>query len=370
MSRRTPGHDVRPSSRLRSSGRPAQWSVPPVQPVAVSAAPVGRSCGPRYLAEPTRALRDRLVVHYTPLVRAVAHRVGERLCRPTSRWPTWCSPACSASSTRSSGSTLRGARGSRATPRQRIRGAILDELRAQDWVPRTVRGRVRELERAQERLEARLPARRHRARAGRRARPAGAGAARARPAGPDDQRRGPRREQRRRLGAARRRRRARPDGRGAGHARRCGSSPPAVEQLGERDRTVVRLYYLENRTLAEIGRLLGRHRVAGVPAALPAGRAAARAAGGARGRLSAALGPPGGPRTDTVAAPGHGSGTGSSRTRAAAAARAGRGTPGGRGARPSAGRPRRSRGGPAPAARSRRRRGRRHPAGTAGCTGS
>jgi RNA polymerase sigma factor for flagellar operon FliA len=31
----------------------------------------------------------------------------------------------------------------------------------------------------------------------------------------------------------------------------------AVGQLGERDRTVVRLYYLENRTLAEIGTLLG-----------------------------------------------------------------------------------------------------------------
>ena len=31
----------------------------------------------------------------------------------------------------------------------------------------------------------------------------------------------------------------------------------AVAGLGERDRTVVQLYYLENRTLAEIGRLLG-----------------------------------------------------------------------------------------------------------------
>ena len=31
----------------------------------------------------------------------------------------------------------------------------------------------------------------------------------------------------------------------------------AVAQLEERDRAVVRLYYLENRTLAEIGRLLG-----------------------------------------------------------------------------------------------------------------
>ncbi len=39
---------------------------------------------------------------------------------------------------------------------QRIRGAILDELRAQDWVPRSVRSRAKEVERALERLEGRL----------------------------------------------------------------------------------------------------------------------------------------------------------------------------------------------------------------------
>jgi RNA polymerase sigma factor for flagellar operon FliA len=38
----------------------------------------------------------------------------------------------------------------------RIRGAILDELRALDWVPRTVRARARQLERANVGLEARL----------------------------------------------------------------------------------------------------------------------------------------------------------------------------------------------------------------------
>ncbi len=38
----------------------------------------------------------------------------------------------------------------------RIRGAILDELRALDWVPRGVRARARALERANMRLEARL----------------------------------------------------------------------------------------------------------------------------------------------------------------------------------------------------------------------
>jgi RNA polymerase sigma factor for flagellar operon FliA len=38
----------------------------------------------------------------------------------------------------------------------RIRGAIIDELRALDWVPRTVRARARELERANMKLEAQL----------------------------------------------------------------------------------------------------------------------------------------------------------------------------------------------------------------------
>ena len=38
----------------------------------------------------------------------------------------------------------------------RIKGAILDELRALDWVPRSVRARARQIERANLKLEARL----------------------------------------------------------------------------------------------------------------------------------------------------------------------------------------------------------------------
>ena len=38
----------------------------------------------------------------------------------------------------------------------RVRGAILDELRALDWVPRSVRARAREIERAHAKLEAKL----------------------------------------------------------------------------------------------------------------------------------------------------------------------------------------------------------------------
>jgi RNA polymerase sigma factor for flagellar operon FliA len=39
---------------------------------------------------------------------------------------------------------------------QRIRGAIFDELRSQDWVPRSVRSRARDIERASQKLEAKL----------------------------------------------------------------------------------------------------------------------------------------------------------------------------------------------------------------------
>ena len=38
----------------------------------------------------------------------------------------------------------------------RIRGAIIDELRTLDWVPRSVRARAREIERANMKLEARF----------------------------------------------------------------------------------------------------------------------------------------------------------------------------------------------------------------------
>ncbi|MDN5860621.1 MAG: FliA/WhiG family RNA polymerase sigma factor [Pseudonocardia sp.] len=138
---------------------------------------------------------------------------------------------------------------------QRIRGAILDELRVQDWVPRTLRGRVRDRERAKERLEARL----HRA-------------------ATDE-------EIAAELGVpvAELRTHWQPiqvlsveacDEHGGaiadlveGHA----ADPveliearetvtmlrTALLRLEERDRTVIHLYYTENRTLADIGRSLG-----------------------------------------------------------------------------------------------------------------
>jgi RNA polymerase sigma factor for flagellar operon FliA len=99
--------------------------------------------------------RDQLLTRYQPLVRQVAGRVGSRI-------PTHVELADLVQA---------GVFGlidaiDRFEPRlgirfeayaaQRVRGAILDELRAQDWVPRAVRNRMRELASARETVEARL----------------------------------------------------------------------------------------------------------------------------------------------------------------------------------------------------------------------
>jgi RNA polymerase sigma factor FliA len=269
MSRRIPGRDrvLVQSAQLRAVGPPVVMAAvepPPelaevVEPgdAAVRAAepsPVD-DVWAAYLEQPTRALRDRLVVHYTSLVRSVANRVAAGL-------PSYVEHAdlvqCGIFGLIDAIERFDPQRCPRfeSYAAQRIRGAIFDELRAQDWVPRSVRGRVRELERAQERLEGRLL------------------------------RAATERELADELGVAVDELRsftrqvqvisveALEENSGGVSELLADESAPdpmaivqahetlrqlsmAVGQLGERDRTVVRLYYLENRTLAEIGTLLG-----------------------------------------------------------------------------------------------------------------
>ena len=90
-----------------------------------------------YRSAPCRRTRDRLAVRYRPLVRRVAHRTAQRLPDHVDHADLMQSGMFGLS-TRSSVSTPAVARASRASPCQRIQGAILDELRAQDWVPRAV----------------------------------------------------------------------------------------------------------------------------------------------------------------------------------------------------------------------------------------
>jgi len=102
-----------------------------------------------------RALRNILMEHYLPLVKATADRISAKLPNEVDvddlisagifglidaieafdldrgvKFATYCSP--------------------------RIRGAILDELRTMDWVPRLVRSRAHKLENATKALQAEL----------------------------------------------------------------------------------------------------------------------------------------------------------------------------------------------------------------------
>src|SRR5207248_8864538 len=101
------------------------------------------------------AIRDRLIVTYAPLVKYVAGRLGSGL------------PAHVDDEDLVSYGLL-GLIGAieRYDPERdvkfetyaiaRIRGAIIDELRALDWVPRSVRSQARDIERAIGELDAKL----------------------------------------------------------------------------------------------------------------------------------------------------------------------------------------------------------------------
>ena len=147
----------------------------------------------------------------------------------------------------------------------RIRGAIIDELRTLDWVPRSVRARAREIERANMKLEARFqraPTDEEMATeldAQRRRLPGSAGA----DLQLDDRR------PRRAVERVRRDRRpislldTLPD-RGAPDPQQLVDQSElrdriadAIAALPEREKLVVALYYYENLTLREIGEVLG-----------------------------------------------------------------------------------------------------------------
>jgi RNA polymerase sigma factor FliA len=99
--------------------------------------------------------RDRLVLHYEPLVRQVAGRVGTRLPAHVEIADLIQAGVFGLIDAIERFEPSLGIR-FETYAAQRIRGAILDELRAQDWVPRIIRNRARELAKVRESMEARL----------------------------------------------------------------------------------------------------------------------------------------------------------------------------------------------------------------------
>jgi RNA polymerase sigma factor for flagellar operon FliA len=106
----------------------------------------------RWLNRRNAASRDHLIVHYSPLVKFVAGRVGAGLPNSVDPGDLVSSGVFGLIDAIDRFDPARAVKFETfAAPR--IRGAIYDGLRQLDWVPRSVRSRAREVERAFSELE-------------------------------------------------------------------------------------------------------------------------------------------------------------------------------------------------------------------------
>jgi RNA polymerase sigma factor for flagellar operon FliA len=99
--------------------------------------------------------REKLILHYAPLVKYVASRVATGLPASVDQHDLVSYGMFGLIDALEKFEPGRGNKfETYAIPR--IKGAIIDELRAMDWVPRSIRFKARELEKAQADLEAKL----------------------------------------------------------------------------------------------------------------------------------------------------------------------------------------------------------------------
>jgi RNA polymerase sigma factor for flagellar operon FliA len=106
----------------------------------------------RYKEQGDPTARERLVVAYSPLVKFVAGRTGARLPSHVDQADLISYGMLGLIEAMDRFEPERGIR-FETFALQRIRGAIIDELRSLDWVPRSVRARAREIEEANSKLE-------------------------------------------------------------------------------------------------------------------------------------------------------------------------------------------------------------------------
>jgi len=105
--------------------------------------------------EVRQELRQELLSQYLPLVRNVASRMALGFPKSVELGDLVSTGVCGLIEAFKNYDPERGVKfETYAVPR--IRGAILDELRSLDWVPRSTRARAREIERAVFKLEAKL----------------------------------------------------------------------------------------------------------------------------------------------------------------------------------------------------------------------
>lgn len=109
----------------------------------------------RYVADRAPQLRDRLILHYAPLVKYVAGRVGSGLPAHVEQADLVSYGTFGLIDAITRFEPTREVK-FESYAMARIRGAIIDELRSTDWIPRSVRMKARQFERAVAELESRL----------------------------------------------------------------------------------------------------------------------------------------------------------------------------------------------------------------------
>src|SRR3954452_7039578 len=125
-----------------------------VDPVAANEAAL-RALWGRFKGTGDASTRERLILHYSPLVKYVAGRVGVGL-PPNIEQADLVSYGIFGLIDAIEKFDIERAIKFETYAISRVRGAIIDELRAIDWIPRSVRHKAREVERAYAELEGQL----------------------------------------------------------------------------------------------------------------------------------------------------------------------------------------------------------------------
>src|SRR6266498_5688332 len=108
-----------------------------------------------YKSSGGKQARDELIVHYSPLVKFVAGRVGSGLPQSVEQSDLVSYGIFGLIDAIEKFDPSRGFK-FETYAIARIKGAIIDELRSIDWVPRSVRSKARALEKAYATLEAKF----------------------------------------------------------------------------------------------------------------------------------------------------------------------------------------------------------------------
>jgi RNA polymerase sigma factor for flagellar operon FliA len=148
--RRIPAREAEPADAVLDD----EATAPDVDPVAANDAAL-RGLWEHFKETGDGGTRERLILHYAPLVKYVAGRVGVGL-PPNIEQADLVSYGIFGLIDAIEKFDIHRAIKFETYAISRIRGAIIDELRAIDWIPRSVRYKAREVERAYAALEGEL----------------------------------------------------------------------------------------------------------------------------------------------------------------------------------------------------------------------